>query len=67
MRETSAERGLTEVRETHQRALATVAALEEEIEWLSLSITRDQSEANAHSRSQDHCRWKSRGWSRRNC
>ena len=32
-RDTSAERGLTEAREAHWRALATVATLEEDIEW----------------------------------
>ena len=55
------ERGLIKVREAHQRVLATAATLEEEIEWLSRSITRGQSGACAHSRSQDHCRWRSRG------
>ena len=61
------ERGLIEAREAHQRALATMAILEEEIDWLSQSITRGQSEACAHSRSWDHCRWRSRGWKRRCC
>ena len=37
---TSTERDLTKVREAHQRALATAAALEEKIERLSQSITR---------------------------
>ena len=64
-RDTSAERGLTEVREAHWRALATAAALAEEIEWLSPSITRGQLETCAHSRSQDCHRWKSRGQKRR--
>ena len=38
-RDTSAERGLAEVREAHWKALATMATLEEEIEWLSWSVT----------------------------
>ena len=38
-RDTSAERDLAKAREAHWRALATVATLEEEIEWLSQSIT----------------------------
>ena len=66
-RDTSTERGLTEVREAHWKALATAATLEEEIEWLSWSITQGQSEAHTHSRSQDFCRWKSWGWNRRHC
>ena len=64
-RDTSAERGLAKVGEAHQRALATTAALEEEIEQLSWSITRGQLEAHAHSRSQDCCKWKSWGQNRR--
>ena len=64
-RNTSTERGLTKVREAHQRALATTAALEEEIEWLSQSVTRGQLEAHAHSRSWDCHRWKSWEWNRR--
>ena len=55
------------MREAHWRALATAAALEEEIEQLSQSITRGQSEACAHSRSQDCHRWKSQGQNRRCC
>ena len=39
-RDTSTERGLAKVREAHWRALATTAALEEEIEQLSWSVTR---------------------------
>ena len=38
-RDTLAERDLAEAWEPHWRALATVATLEEEIEWLSQSIT----------------------------
>ena len=53
------------MREAHQMALATMAALEEEIEWLSWSVTRGWSEVHAHSRSQDGHRWKSEGWNRR--
>ena len=66
-RDTSTERSLAEVREAHWRALAMVATLEEEIEWLSCPITRGQSEAQAHSRSQDRCRQRSRGQKRRHC
>ena len=66
-RDTSAERGLTVAREAHQKALATTATLEEEIEWLSCSITWGQSGACTHSRSQDCHRWKSQGWDRRCC
>ena len=54
-RGTSAERDLTEAREVHWRALATVAALEEKIERLSWSVTRGPPEAHAHSQSCD-CR-----------
>ena len=39
-RDASTERSLTEMREAHQRALATVGTLEEEIEWLSCPITK---------------------------
>ena len=39
------ERSLAEARETHQKALATVATLGEEIEQLSCPLTRSQSEA----------------------
>ena len=64
-RDASVERSLTEAREAHQKALAMVATLEEEIEWLSCSLIRSQSEARAHSRSRDHCRCRSRGRKRR--
>ena len=64
-RDTFTERGLTEVREAHQRALATVAALEEEIGQLSQSVTRGQSKAHTHSRSWDCHRQKSQGQNRR--
>ena len=39
-RDTSTERDLTEAREAHQKAIATMAALEEEIERLSQSVTQ---------------------------
>ena len=42
-----------------------VASLEEEIEWLSCPITRGWLEAQAHSRSWDCHRQRSRGWKRR--
>ena len=64
-RNASMERSLAKVGETHQRVLATVATLEEEIEWLSHPITRGWSEAGAHSRSWDVCRRRSRGQKRR--
>ena len=64
-RDTSAERRLAEVREAHRRALATAGTLEEEIERLSQLITRGQLEACAYFRSQNCCRWRSRGWKRR--
>ena len=64
-RDTSTERNLAEVREAHQRAFGTAAALEEEIEWLSWSITRGWLEACAHSRSWDCHRWRSRGQKRK--
>ena len=50
-RDTSMDRSLTKAREACWRALATTAALEEEIEQLSQPITRGQSKAHAHSRS----------------
>ena len=65
-RGTSAERDLTEVREAHQRALATAATLEK-IERLSQSITRDWPDACTHSWSHDHCRRRSHRWNRRCC
>ena len=62
-REASVERSLTKVREAHQKALATAAALEEEIEWLSCPLGRSQPEVWAHSKS-SHVH-RSRGWKRR--
>ena len=44
-RDASVERNLAKVREAHQKALAMVAALEEEIEQLSQPLIRSQSEA----------------------
>ena len=61
----SVERSLTKVREAHQKALAMVATLEEEIEWLSCPIIRSCLEARAHSQSRDHCRCRSRGQKRK--
>ena len=52
-RATSAERDLAKVREAHQRALATVATLEEKIEGLSQSITIGQLDTQTHSWSHD--------------
>ena len=44
-RDASMKRSHTEVREAHWKALATVATLEEEMEWLSCPLIRSQSEA----------------------
>ena len=63
----SVERSLTEAREPHQKALAMVAALEEEIECLSCPLIRSQSEAQAHCQSRDCHRCRSSGWKRRHC
>ena len=60
-RDTSTERGLAKVREAHQKSLATVATLEEEIGWAQ-SLIWGWSEVHTHSRSWDCCRWKSQGW-----
>ena len=64
-RDTSMERSLAEVREASWKALALVATLEEEKEWLGCPLTRSQSEAQAQSRSRDCHRWRSWGWKRR--
>ena len=60
-RDTSAERDLTEVRESHWKALATMAALEEEIERLSQSLTWGQLDVHAHSQSWNCQRRRSQG------
>ena len=52
-RGTSAERDLAEAREAHQRALATMAALEEKRERLSQSVANGQPDVCAHSQSHD--------------
>ena len=64
-RESSVERSLPNVKKAHQKALAMVAALEEEIEWLSCPPTRSQAEVRTHSRSQDCWIHESRGQKRR--
>ena len=64
-RDTSAKRDLDKAREAHQRALAAMATLEERIERLSWSITRDQLGACAQSWSCVHQRRRSQGWNRR--
>ena len=64
-RESSVERSLANVREAHQKALAMVAAMEEEIEQLSCSLIRSQPEVRTQSRSRDHWIHGSRGWKRR--
>ena len=61
------ERSLAKVREAHQKALAMVAALEEEIEWLSCPLVRSWPEVQAHSRSRDCHVCRSRGCKRRHC
>ena len=60
-RDTSIERDLAKAREAHQRALATVATLEEKIEQLSQSITQGWLDIRAHSWSWDHYRRRSWG------
>ena len=64
-RESSIERSLANVRNTHQKALATAAALEEEIEWLSYPPTRTKPRVRIHSRSRDCGIHESRGWKSR--
>ena len=59
------ERSLAEAREAHQKALAMVATLEEEIEQLSCPLIRSWLETQAPSRSRDCHRCRSRGWKRR--
>ena len=59
------ERSLANMREAHQKALATVAVLEEEIEQLSHPLIRSWPEVQAHSKSRDHCVHGSRGQKRR--
>ena len=66
-RESSVERSLANMTEAHQKALATMAALEEEIEWLSCPLIRSQPEVKTSSRSRDHQIHGSRGWKRRHC
>ena len=48
-----AEDELAEVREAHQRALATTVALEEKTERLNQSITRGWLDAHTHSQSHE--------------
>ena len=61
----SVERSLAMVCEAHQKELAMVATLEEEIE--RLSCTRNHSQSRARSKSRDH-QWQSReGWKKRHC
>ena len=66
-RGTSTKRDLAKAREAHQRALATVATLEEKIERQSWSITRGWLDTHAHSQSHDCQRRRSWGQSRRCC
>ena len=54
-------------KEAHQRALATMMALEEKFERLSWSITRDWLNIHTPSRSWDWQRKRSQGQSRRQC
>ena len=53
-RDTSVERSLATLREAHQKALATVAALEGEIERLSYPLPWSQLGVRARSKSRDH-------------
>ena len=62
---TLAKTQLAEVREAHWRALATTITLEEKIEQLSQSLTRDYPDAHAPSQSWDQWRRRSWGQSRR--
>ena len=62
---TSATIELAEVREAHWRALATTITLEEKIERLSQSITRDCPDGHDHSWCHDQQMRKSWGQSRR--
>ena len=64
-RESSMERSLAKVREAHQKALATAAALEEEIEQLTCPLIRSWSEVWAHLKSRDCHVCRSRGQKRR--
>ena len=64
-RDTSTERDLAEAREAHWKALATVAALKEEIERLSWSLTWGWLDICAHSWSWECQRRRSQGWNRR--
>ena len=66
-REASVERSLAKVREAHQKVLAMVAALEEEIQQLSHPLIRSQPEVWAHSKSRDCRVHRSRGQKRRCC
>ena len=52
-RETSVERSLATVREGHQKALTTAAALEGEIERLSHPLPQSQPQVRARSKSRD--------------
>ena len=61
-REASMERSLANVREAHQKALATVMALEEEVEWLCCSLTKSWPEGWVQSKSRDCQAHGSRGW-----
>ena len=65
MRHASIERSPAKVREAHWKALAMVATLEDEIEWLSCPLIMSWSETQAPSRSRDHHRCRSRGQKRR--
>ena len=60
----SVEQSLAMVHATHQKALATVATLEEEIE--RLSQTRNSPQSRARSKSRDHQRLN-REWQKKRC
>ena len=61
------ERSLANMSEAHQKVLATAAALEEEIEQLSNSLTRNQPEVRVKSKSGDCWVHGSRGQKQRHC
>ena len=64
-REASVERSLANMREAHQKALAMVVVLEEEIEWLSCPLIRSWPEVWVHPKRTDHHVHGSRGQKRR--
>ena len=64
-RDNSIDRSLTTMHRAHQKALAAVATIEEEINWLS--HTRPCSKSRARSKSKDSQRPSQEGWKKRHC